>query len=88
VTAPISFTSSIDLPDGRRIHVSLDIPADHPAGLAWEHVGENSEITHMAAVRLMALTLTGDKDRAKRRAEEIQEMNDEIMAKLSGQVPF
>lgn len=78
MTAPLVFTSHIDLPDGRRITASIEVPEDHPAGLTWEYVGENSEIAHMAAVTLMRQTLRGDESRARRAAED--EIDAEIEA--------
>lgn len=69
MSLPISFTSTIDFPDGRRIYVSIEVPPEHEAGLPWKYVGENSEIAHMAAVRAMGLMLRGDEDRAKDRSD-------------------
>lgn len=88
MTEPLNFTGSIDLHDGRRIYVSIEIPADHPAGLAWKHVGENSEIAHMAASHAMRLMLRGDEARDRDRAEEIDEMNAAIVAQLNEKAPF
>jgi hypothetical protein len=83
VTDPLNFTSTIDLADGRRIYVSIEIPADHPAGLAWRHVSENGEIAHMAASHAMKQLLRGDESRDRDRAEEIAEFNASIVAKLN-----
>jgi hypothetical protein len=88
VSAPLNFSSSIDLHDGRRVHVSIDIPADHPAGLRWEYVTENGEIAHMAASHAMKNMLRGDEARARDHAEEVAEFNAGIMAKLGEKAPF
>ena len=73
MSAPLIFASEIDLGDGRVIRAAIEVPADHPAGYAWEHIGENSEIAHMAAVHLMRLVLRGDKDRERHALEEAVE---------------
>lgn len=73
MTEPLNFTASIDLHDGRRVYVSIEIPADHPAGLAWKYVGENSEIAHMAASHAMKQMLRGDESRAKDEREALAE---------------
>lgn len=70
MSAPVTFTSTISLPDGRRFTASIEVPRDHPGGLAWQHVGENSEIAHMAAVHAMRQTLRGDESRERDAAED------------------
>jgi hypothetical protein len=84
----VRFTSTIDLPDGRRITSSIEVPEKHPAGLAWEHVGENSEIAHMGAVHVLRVTLRGDEARARHEREAIDEMNADIVSNLYGKAPF
>jgi hypothetical protein len=71
---PLVFTSVIDLGDGRRISTSIEVPQEHPAGLAWKYVGENSEIAHMAAVSAMRLLHRGDESRARDAAEDAEEV--------------
>lgn len=73
MSEPVNFTSSIDLPDGRSIYVSVAVPADHAAGLSWEYTAENAEIAQMAVAQVLRLMLRGDKSRAERAAEDAED---------------
>lgn len=88
MTAPINFTSSIDLPDGRRIYVSIDVPEGHPSLAEEGDLLDNTEYAQMGVAHVLRILRSGDHHRARRRDEEITKFNADIVAKLTGEAPF
>jgi hypothetical protein len=56
----LSFTSSVDLPDGRHIYVSIEIPATNAAGLPRRDIGEHTEIAQIGAAAVLNNLLRAD----------------------------
>lgn len=57
---PLSFTSSVDLPDGRHIYVSIEVPALNVQGLSRNDVSEHAEIAQVGASAVLNCLLRGD----------------------------
>jgi len=88
MSIPISFTASVDMPDGRHITVTIDIPSDHPALEDERDLLDHTEYAQMGAAHALRILRSGDHHRARRQAEEIDEMNRQIVAQLNGEAPF
>jgi hypothetical protein len=54
----ISFTATIDLPDGRSLYVSVDIPETHPA--SGKDLGEHAEIASIGLGAMLRCIKSGD----------------------------
>lgn len=57
---PLSFVSSIDLPDGRHVYVSIEVPARDVTGLLRKDVSEHAEIAQIGATAVLNCLLRGD----------------------------
>lgn len=74
MSIPTSFAATIDLPDGRRINVSIDVPGDHASTREWPDFAEHSEIAQMAASHALGVMRRADESRARRARRAAEEV--------------
>jgi len=66
VSTPLSFTASVDLPDGRHIYVSVDVPKLHPSVQSDGDVLDHTEFAQMGAAHILRTLRRADKHRESR----------------------
>jgi hypothetical protein len=63
---PYSFTSTVDLPDGRHVYVSIEVPRDFATALPRpEDLGEHTEIAQISAMYALRNMLRADLARTR-----------------------
>lgn len=67
MSTPLSFTASVDLPDGRHVLVSVDVPKDHPSVQSDGDVLDHTEFAQMGAAHVLRTLRRADTHRAARK---------------------
>lgn len=69
MTAPVAFSSMVELPDGRRITVTIEVPEGHPSLTRGDDVLDHTEYVQMGAAHALRTLRSGDRHRAGREAD-------------------
>jgi hypothetical protein len=83
-----SFTSSVVLPDGRSVLVAIDVPEGHASAHDPRDLADHTEFAQMTSAHALRILRSGDDHRARRDRDIADEMNAEIVAKLTERAPF
>ena len=88
MSIPFTFTSVADLPDGRRVTCSIDVPTDHPVttptGNNARNFGELIEHTEIAQIGV-AMVL---RNLLRADLQRVEDANEDAIEAAFGKAPF